>query len=297
MSWKNLPTNHKEMLWSGKKKYRQISNADGTISFEDKTEYTNKSESLFSSKEANQINEAINHIMNKLENGTDLYTEFQEYFNNQKQQFSSEGDTALRQLKAHLENIKQLLRDGDADRIIQEVNRLVEATASKNTQLKDDVQNLKSQFERDFGSGGNLRIQITQNERKANKALTDAQNAERVANGLSSKVSTLESKDRARESIVEDRSIRSLPSFTISSRSLNGISSPPWDKERVVRYRGYRSVSNMSSRSKVDVTFEPKTAKNVVMLETTNGGFYIYCKKEEDIVALDGVWFKETKNG
>lgn len=53
----------------------------------------------------------------------------------------------------------------------------------------------------------------------------------------------------------------------------------------------------MSRRSKVDITFDPKSAKNVVMLETTDNGFYIYCKKQEEVRALDGVWWKEIQHG
>ena len=42
MAWTPLKTNYTNARWSGKKKFRQINNSDGTVSFEDVTDYTNK---------------------------------------------------------------------------------------------------------------------------------------------------------------------------------------------------------------------------------------------------------------
>lgn len=178
-----------------------------------------------------------------------------------------------------------------------EVAQIITAISENINPVKENVQRLQSQFERELSSGGNLRIQITQNERKANQALNDAQSSQRTAGELSSKVSALESKDRARENIINERSIRSIPQFHIPAPGLSSFSSPPWDRERVVRFRGFKNISGMTNRSKVDITFEPKTAKNVVMLETTDNGFYIYCKNKEEVRALDGVWWKDTYRG
>lgn len=62
MVWKDLPTNYTDAVWDGLKKYKQINNSDGTISFEDVTEYTNKENSFFGAKDANQMNETLNSI-------------------------------------------------------------------------------------------------------------------------------------------------------------------------------------------------------------------------------------------
>src|SRR3712207_5580495 len=57
-----LPTNYTDAVWEGNRKYRQITNSDGTVSFEDVTVYTNEPNSFFGAKDANQINEAINAL-------------------------------------------------------------------------------------------------------------------------------------------------------------------------------------------------------------------------------------------
>lgn len=107
MSWKALSTNYKDAIWSGLKKYVQIDNSDGTVSFRDETEYTNKELSFFGAKEANRMNEAINIIMSKVENGTDLYQAFHEYFETQKQLYETASNGALNQTKNHLTDLEQ----------------------------------------------------------------------------------------------------------------------------------------------------------------------------------------------
>ena len=63
MAWNPLPTNYTDAAWSGLKKYTQVANEDGTISFEDKTVYTNKENSFFGAADANAMNTAINALM------------------------------------------------------------------------------------------------------------------------------------------------------------------------------------------------------------------------------------------
>ncbi len=64
MAWTPLKTNYTNARWSGKKKFKQINNSDGTVSFEDMTDYTAKENSFFGATDANQMNSAINDIMN-----------------------------------------------------------------------------------------------------------------------------------------------------------------------------------------------------------------------------------------
>lgn len=63
MAWENLPTNYKNAKWAGLKKYRQISNTDGTVSFEDVTIYTDKEDSFFGAEDANRMNDTVNNIV------------------------------------------------------------------------------------------------------------------------------------------------------------------------------------------------------------------------------------------
>lgn len=106
MAWKLLPTDYTDAVWSGLKKYTQVDNPDGTVSFSDVTAYTNKEKSFFGAKDANRMNDTLNYIMSMLENGTDLYEEFQSYFTTQKELFKSSGDTSYQELTQYFVNLK-----------------------------------------------------------------------------------------------------------------------------------------------------------------------------------------------
>ena len=106
MAWKLLPTDYTDAVWSGLKRYTQVDNFDGTVSFNDVTTYTNKEKSFFGAKDANRMNEALNYIMSMLENGTNLYEEFQTYFTTQKELFKSSGDSSYQELTQYFVNLK-----------------------------------------------------------------------------------------------------------------------------------------------------------------------------------------------
>lgn len=100
MAWTLLPTDYTDAVWSGLRKYSQVDNSDGTVSFQDVTVYTNKEKSFFGAKDANRMNEALNYIMSMLENGTDLYEEFQTYFTTQQQLFENSGNKVIENVRA-----------------------------------------------------------------------------------------------------------------------------------------------------------------------------------------------------
>ncbi len=110
MAWDLLPTDYTDAVWSGLKKYSQVDNSDGTVSFQDVTVYTNKEKSFFGAKDANQMNEALNTIMSMVESGTDLYTAFQNYFAEQKLLFESKADTTQVDLSNYVAGLK---KEGD----------------------------------------------------------------------------------------------------------------------------------------------------------------------------------------
>lgn len=60
MEWTQLPTNYTDAVWNGLRKYVEVANDDGTVSFQDVTVYSNKENSFFGAKEANQMNAAMN---------------------------------------------------------------------------------------------------------------------------------------------------------------------------------------------------------------------------------------------
>ena len=99
MAWELLRVDYTDASWVGLKKYNQISNHDGTVSFQDVTQYSNFDRSFYGARDANRVNEAINTIMSMVEGNSDLYTAFQNYFNTQKTQFESRGNTAISEIE------------------------------------------------------------------------------------------------------------------------------------------------------------------------------------------------------
>lgn len=63
MAWELLPVDYTDAVWSGLKRYNPVTNEDGTVSFQDVTQYSNKEKSFFGALQANRMNEALNTIM------------------------------------------------------------------------------------------------------------------------------------------------------------------------------------------------------------------------------------------
>lgn len=107
MAWELLPVDYTDAVWAGLKRYNQINNEDGSVSFQDVTSYTGKEKSFFGAKDANRMNEALNTIMSMVENGTDLYTAFQNYFAEQKTLFEQEADSKATEFDNYTDNLEQ----------------------------------------------------------------------------------------------------------------------------------------------------------------------------------------------
>lgn len=107
MAWELLPVDYTDAVWAGLKRYNQINNEDGSVSFQDITSYTGKEKSFFGAKDANRMNEALNTIMSMVENGTDLYTAFQNYFAEQKTLFEQEADSKATEFDNYTNNLEQ----------------------------------------------------------------------------------------------------------------------------------------------------------------------------------------------
>lgn len=106
MSWQLLPTNYTDASWAGLKRYQEIRNEDGTVSFQDVTQYTNKDNSFFGAMDANRMNEALNTLMSMVEDGTDLYAAFQNYFALQKGLFEDKANETQDGFTAYVEALK-----------------------------------------------------------------------------------------------------------------------------------------------------------------------------------------------
>lgn len=149
MAWKLLPVDYKDAVWSGLKRYNQINNEDGSVSFQDITAYTGKEKSFFGAKDANRMNEALNTIMSMVENGTDLYTAFQNYFAEQKTLFEQEADSKATEFDNYTDNLEQ------------EYKASMAAFESQQQQIYNAwFQAMKDQLSKD--AAGNLQNQCTE---------------------------------------------------------------------------------------------------------------------------------------
>ena len=158
MAWELLPVDYTDAVWAGLKRYNQINNEDGSVSFQDITSYTGKEKSFFGAKDANRMNEALNTIMSMVENGTDLYTAFQNYFNTQKGLFE---DTANATQQGFNEYVDGLKAEGDSAILTIKTDYRNEITDFENQQ--EELFNtwfnfIKNQLGQDVA--GNLQNQI-----------------------------------------------------------------------------------------------------------------------------------------
>lgn len=149
MAWELLPVDYTDAVWAGLKRYNQINNEDGSVSFQDITAYTGKEKSFFGAKDANRMNEALNTIMSMVENGTDLYTAFQNYFAEQKTLFEQEADSKSTEFDNYTDNLKQ------------EYKASMAAFESQQQQIYNAwFQAMKDQLSKD--AAGNLQNQCTE---------------------------------------------------------------------------------------------------------------------------------------
>lgn len=149
MAWELLPVDYTDAVWAGLKRYNQINNEDGSVSFQDITSYTGKEKSFFGAKDANRMNEALNTIMSMVENGTDLYTTFQNYFAEQKTLFEQEADSKATEFDNYTDNLEQ------------EYKASMAAFESQQQQIYNAwFQAMKDQLSKD--AAGNLQNQCTE---------------------------------------------------------------------------------------------------------------------------------------
>lgn len=149
MAWELLPVDYTDAVWAGLKRYNQINNEDGSVSFQDITSYTGKEKSFFGAKDATRMNEALNTIMSMVENGTDLYTAFQNYFAEQKTLFEQEADSKATEFDNYTDNLEQ------------EYKASMAAFESQQQQIYNAwFQAMKDQLSKD--AAGNLQNQCTE---------------------------------------------------------------------------------------------------------------------------------------
>lgn len=146
MAWELLPVDYTDAIWAGLKRYNQINNEDGSVSFQDVTSYTGKEKSFFGAKDANRMNEALNTLMSMVENGTDLYEAFQNYFTEQKSLFKQEADSKAADFDDYTDNLKQAYKN-EIDTFESQQESIYSAwfQAMKDQLSKDAAGNLQNQ--------------------------------------------------------------------------------------------------------------------------------------------------------
>lgn len=154
MAWELLPVDYTDAVWSGLKRYNTVNNEDGTVSFQDVTVYSGKEKSFFGAKDANRMNEALNTLMSMVENGTDLYTAFQNYFAVQKDLFEEEADSKAEDFDDYTDNLKAEYQASMAQFESQQQQTFNAWFQAMQNQLSQDA-------------AGNLQNQCTELDRKA----------------------------------------------------------------------------------------------------------------------------------
>ena len=104
MSFELLRTDYEDAAFEGLRKYSIVENEDGTKSFVDVTQYTQREKAFFGANDANRINTAVNAIMASLEEGTDLYEVFSQFFEDQKKLFQAAEE-------AYINNQQNIIAD------------------------------------------------------------------------------------------------------------------------------------------------------------------------------------------
>ncbi len=109
MAFELLRTDYVDATFEGLRRYLVSENGDGSVSFHDITNYTVKEKSFFGAKDANTINTAVNAILAALENGTDLYEVFTQFFELQKTLFLEESDAKQGDFTAYIMQLREYM--------------------------------------------------------------------------------------------------------------------------------------------------------------------------------------------
>lgn len=131
MEWELLKTDYVDAVFEGLRKYQQIINADGTYSFADVTAYLVKEDSFIGAKDINAMNVAMNLIMAALNNGTNLYDVFTQFFADQQVLFEKTASDYNGGFEEYLANLRKIV-EADCKQLEEDYTK--EITDFKDTQ-------------------------------------------------------------------------------------------------------------------------------------------------------------------
>ena len=111
MAWEPLKTDYVDAVFEGLRKYQQIINSDGTYSFADVTNYLIKEGSFIGAKDINTMNVAMNLIMAAVNNGTNLYDAFTQFFADQQTLFEKTVNDYNGGFEEYLANLREIVEN------------------------------------------------------------------------------------------------------------------------------------------------------------------------------------------
>lgn len=176
MAFELLRTDYVDSTFEGLRRYLVSENGDGSVSFHDITNYTVKEKSFFGAKDANTINTAVNAILAALENGTDLYEVFTQFFELQKTLFLEESDAKQGDFTAYITQLREYM-----DRKWDELKTEYTGDIQYFKDVQENAFNVWFQMVRDQLTNdvaGHLQTQI------GNLELLDTENKESLVNAV-----------------------------------------------------------------------------------------------------------------
>lgn len=147
MAWELLRTNYKDAVWSGNRKFRLVNNPDSTVSLTDVTQYRVIQDAFMNARDTNRTNEAINALLAALDQNTNLYAYFANFFNEQKTAFQTKENEVRSELAAMGDDAKEDLQNR-VDAIAADLfNRVAVALAALQAKADSDLEGMKDTYE------------------------------------------------------------------------------------------------------------------------------------------------------
>lgn len=145
MAWETLRTDYVDAVFDGLRKYQMIANQDNTYSFADVTVYAVKEGAFIGAKDINAMNVAMNLIMAALNNGTNLYDVFTQFFENQKVLFEETADNYNDDFEEYLANLRKSVMEQCTQLETDYTEEITQFISNQETAFNDWYDSVKEQ--------------------------------------------------------------------------------------------------------------------------------------------------------
>lgn len=178
MAWEPLRTDYVDAVFEGLRKYQLINNQDGSYSFADVTPYTVRENAFIGSKDINASNTAINIIMAALNNGTNLYDVFTQYFEMQKQLFTEKADGQYDAFQKYLKTLQDTAQEQCEELHQQYITDITQFEEVQEAAFNEWFTFIKAQLTTD--AAGKLLAEINRVEKKLDDFVDSKMTAEEM---------------------------------------------------------------------------------------------------------------------